>query len=131
VQPLLVIAQPYPNHNGGAVRFGRDGYLYVGTGDGGSGNDPQNRAQDPQNLLGKILRLDVDGGTPYAIPPGNMFASANDGRREIWAMGLRNPWRLTFDARNGDLFIGDVGQDQREEVDFARSGPHRRTSAGA
>jgi len=122
VQPLLVIAQPYANHNGGAVRFGRDGYLYVGMGDGGSGNDPQNRAQDPQNLLGKILRLDVDGGTPYAIPPGNMFASANDGRREIWAMGVRNPWRLTFDARNGDLFIGDVGQDQREEVDFAAFG---------
>jgi hypothetical protein len=119
--PVLVIAQPYANHNGGAVRFGRDGYLYVGMGDGGSGNDPQNRAQDPNNLLGKILRLDVDGGTPYAIPPGNMF-TANLGRREIWAMGVRNPWRLAFDPRNGDLWFGDVGQDQREEVDFAAFG---------
>jgi hypothetical protein len=118
---VLVIAQPYANHNGGAVRFGRDGYLYVGMGDGGSGNDPQNRAQDPNNLLGKILRLDVDGGTPYAIPPGNMF-TANLGRREIWAMGVRNPWRLAFDPRNGDLWFGDVGQDQREEVDFAAFG---------
>ncbi|HEY8243916.1 MAG TPA: PQQ-dependent sugar dehydrogenase [Casimicrobiaceae bacterium] len=120
--PLLVVQQPYANHNGGAVRFGRDGYLYVGMGDGGSGNDPQNRAQDPNNLLGKILRLDVDGGAPYAIPPGNMFASPNLGRREIWAMGVRNPWRMAFDPRNGDLWFGDVGQDLREEVDFAAFG---------
>ena len=116
-QVLLTIAQPFANHNGGPVRFGRDGYLYVGMGDGGSGNDPQNHAQNPQSLLGKILRLDVDGGAPYAIPPGNMFASANDGRREIWAMGLRNPWKLAFDPRNDMLWIGDVGQDDREEVD--------------
>ena len=117
---LLIVAQPYANHNGGSVRFGRDGYLYVGLGDGGSGNDPQNRSQDKHSLLGKILRLDVNGVPPYENPPGNMFVG--DGRPEIWAMGLRNPWKLTFDPRNGDLWIGDVGQDQREEVDVARFG---------
>ena len=119
---LLTIAQPYANHNGGALRFGRDGYLYIGMGDGGSGNDPQNRAQDPQSLLGKMLRIDVDSGSPYAIPPGNMFATPADGRPEIWAMGLRNPWRFSFDPRNGSLWIGDVGQDEREEVDFVAFG---------
>jgi glucose/arabinose dehydrogenase len=118
VRVLLTIPQPYANHNGGAVRFGRDGYLYVGMGDGGGGNDPQGRAQDPSSLLGKILRLDVDGGVPYAIPPGNLFASPSAGRPEIWAMGVRNPWRMAFDKRNGDLWFGDVGQDLREEVDF-------------
>ncbi|MEO8487253.1 MAG: PQQ-dependent sugar dehydrogenase [Betaproteobacteria bacterium] len=116
-QVLLVIQQPHANHNGGALRFGPDGTLSIGMGDGGNGDDPQNRAQDPQSLLGKMLRIDVDGASPYAIPPGNRFASANDGRREIWAMGLRNPWKVAFDPRNGTLWIGDVGQDQREEVD--------------
>jgi glucose/arabinose dehydrogenase len=119
---LLTIAQPYANHNGGALRFGPDGHLYVGTGDGGSANDPQNRAQDPQSLLGKMLRLDVDGGTPYAIPPGNMFATGAAGRPEIWAMGLRNPWKFAFDPRDGALWIGDVGQDDREEVDAVPGG---------
>lgn len=112
---LLTIAQPYPNHNGGTLRFGPDGLLYIGTGDGGSGNDPGDRAQDPQSLLGKMLRIDVDGGAPYAIPPGNPHASGQGGRPEIWASGLRNPWKFSFDGPT--LLIGDVGQDQREEID--------------
>ncbi len=119
---LLVIDQPYANHNGGALRFGPDGYLYVGTGDGGKGNDPENRAQDPQSMLGKILRLDVDGGMPYAIPPDNPHADGVGGRAEIWATGLRNPWKIAFDPRNGALWIGDVGQDQREEVNAVPPG---------
>lgn len=114
---LLTVAQPFSNHNGGALRFGPDGYLYVGLGDGGSGNDPGNRAQDPQDLLGKMLRLDVDRGTPYAIPPGNVYANGG-GRPEIFASGLRNPWRFSFDRVTGDLYIGDVGQDVQEEIDF-------------
>jgi glucose/arabinose dehydrogenase len=122
---LLQIDQPYPNHNGGRVVFGPDGYLYIGTGDGGSQGDPQGRAQNPDSLLGKILRLDVDGGEPYAIPPDNPFA-AGGGRPEIWALGLRNPWRFDFDPATGDLFIGDVGQNQWEEIDFLSSG----TAAG-
>ena len=115
---LLTIAQPFENHNGGALRFGPDGLLYIGMGDGGSANDPGNRAQDPQELLGKMLRIDVDGRQPYAIPPGNMFAPNGNGRPEIWAMGLRNPWRFSFDRVTGDLYIGDVGQDRTEEIDF-------------
>jgi glucose/arabinose dehydrogenase len=122
VQVLLTVAQPYANHNGGALRFGPDRLLYIGMGDGGNGNDPQNRAQDPQSLLGKMRRLDVDGGTPYAIPPGNPFANGAGGRPEIWATGLRNPWKFAFDPRNGALWIGDVGQDVREEVDAVPAG---------
>lgn len=118
---LLAIDQPFPNHNGGRVVFGPDGYLYIGTGDGGSQGDPQGRAQNPDSLLGKILRLDVDGGEPYAIPPDNPFA-AGGGRPEIWALGLRNPWRFDFDPATGDLFIGDVGQNQWEEIDFLSAG---------
>ncbi|MFO1284291.1 MAG: PQQ-dependent sugar dehydrogenase [Burkholderiales bacterium] len=112
---LLVIAQPYANHNGGTVRFGPDGYLYIGTGDGGSGNDPGNRAQDPHSLLGKMLRIDVDGVSPYAIPADNPYSDAVGGRPEVWASGLRNPWKFAFDGSL--LLIGDVGQDQREEID--------------
>ncbi|MFO1310542.1 MAG: PQQ-dependent sugar dehydrogenase [Burkholderiales bacterium] len=119
---ILVVPQPFENHNGGALRFGPDGYLYVGMGDGGSGNDPANRAQDPQDLLGKILRIDVDGAAPYAIPQGNAFASTAAGRPEIWALGVRNPWRFSFDRATGDLYLGDVGQSAVEEIDFAARG---------
>ncbi len=126
---LLTIPHPgQSNHNGGKMAFGHDGYLYIGTGDGGSGNDPPNNAQNPSGRLGKMLRLDVDQnmGTPpyYGIPPTNPFATNGcDGVSigvcpEIWALGLRNPWRWTFDRLTGDHFIGDVGQSAREEVDF-------------
>jgi glucose/arabinose dehydrogenase len=126
-QVLLVIAQPYTNHNGGSVRFGPDGYLYVGMGDGGSANDPQGRAQDKTTLLGKILRIDVDHGSPYAIPPGNPYANGVGGLPEIFAIGLRNPWRFSFDRNTGDFWIGDVGQDAVEEIDLLPAG----TGAGA
>jgi hypothetical protein len=115
---ILGIAQPYPNHNGGLVMFGPDGMLWIGMGDGGSGGDPQNRAENPTELLGKMLRIDVDHGDPYAIPHGNAYAG-DGGRPEIWAIGLRNPWRFSFDR--GDLWIGDVGQNRWEEVDRVRA----------
>jgi glucose/arabinose dehydrogenase len=118
---LLNIPQPFRNHNGGAVLFGPDGYLYLGLGDGGSAGDPQGNGQSLASLLGKILRLDVDQGNPYAIPPGNPFDGAN-GRPEIWAYGLRNPWRMAFDRLSGDLYIGDVGQNAWEEIDFLPAG---------
>lgn len=108
-QVLLTIPQPFENHNGGALRFGPDGYLYIGMGDGGSGNDPGNRAQNPNELLGKLLRIDVDHGTPYASPPDNAFVASGLGRPEIFALGLRNPWRIAFDRVTGDLYVGDVG----------------------
>src|SRR5262245_46966430 len=117
---LLLIPQPYVNHNGGMVEFGPDGYLYIGMGDGGSGNDPQNRAQNPDELLGKILRIDVDspdGGVPYSSPPTNPFVNRS-GRDEIFALGLRNPWRFSFDRATGQLYVGDVGQNAREEIDI-------------
>src|SRR5207245_259329 len=113
---ILRIVQPYTNHNGGLVMFGPDGMFYIGMGDGGSGGDPQNRAQSPDSLLGKLLRIDVDGGDPYAIPAGNPFATSG-GAKEIWALGLRNPWRFAFDRSAGLLYIGDVGQGAWEEVD--------------
>jgi glucose/arabinose dehydrogenase len=113
---ILAVDQPYTNHNGGLIVFGPDGYLYVGLGDGGSGNDPQNRAQNPGTLLGKMLRLDVNGALPYAIPPDNPFVGRVGTLPEIWALGLRNPWRFSFDRVTRDLFIGDVGQNAREEV---------------
>jgi hypothetical protein len=120
---LLTIAQPYPNHNGGQLVFGPDGYLYIGMGDGGSAGDPQNNAQDPASLLGKILRIDVESGAePYAVPASNPFAGRTGYRGEIWALGLRNPWRFSFDSRTGDLYVADVGQNQYEEVDFQPAG---------
>ncbi len=119
---ILTIDQPYSNHNGGDLHFGPDGYLYIGLGDGGSAGDPGNRAQNPQELLGKMLRIDVSQATeeqPYAIPPDNPFADTTDGiRDEIWAFGLRNPWRFAFDRLTGDMWIADVGQDEWEEVNF-------------
>ncbi len=120
-QIVLAITQPYANHNGGQLAFGpRDGYLYIGMGDGGSGGDPQNRGQDGTELLGKLLRIDVETGSPatYTIPASNPFTQTIGYRGEIWALGLRNPWRFTFDRLTGDLYIGDVGQNQYEEVNF-------------
>jgi glucose/arabinose dehydrogenase len=113
---LLEVDQPYPNHNGGVLAFGPDGYLYAGLGDGGSAGDPMGNAQKTDTLLGKILRLDVDSAEPYAIPHDNPFGN------EIWAYGLRNPWRISFDRLTGDLYIGDVGQGEWEEIDFLAAG---------
>lgn len=135
---LLSINQPFSNHNGGWMAFGPDGYLYISTGDGGSGNDPGNRAQNVNILLGKMLRIDVDGADdipgnddddgqigvtapPYTIPPTNPFAGGG-GAGEIWAYGLRNPWRPSFDRDTGDLFIADVGQNVWEEINFQEAG---------
>jgi glucose/arabinose dehydrogenase len=115
---LLEIDQPYPNHNGGLAMFGPDGYLYIGMGDGGSGGDPQGHGQNLKSLLGKLLRLDVDKGDPYGTPPDNPWPSGDQARPEVWAYGLRNPWRFSFDRTTGDLYIADVGQNQYEEIDF-------------
>jgi len=115
---LLTISQLFGNHNGGDLNFGPDGYLYIGLGDGGSGGDPQNNAQDSSTYLGKMLRIDVDGGSPYAIPSGNPFVSYSSTLDEIWAFGLRNPWRFSFDRLTGDLWIADVGQNVLEEINF-------------
>jgi len=117
----LTYDQPFTNHNGGHLAFGPDGFLYIGTGDGGSGNDPGNEAQDPFSLLGKMLRIDIDtqsGGNNYAIPSGNAYTNAANGLPEIYSIGLRNPWRYCFDRLNGNLWIADVGQNEKEEVHF-------------
>ena len=108
---ILTIPQPFSNHNGGQLAFGPDGYLYIGMGDGGSGGDPLNNGQTPGTLLGKLLRIDVESvAVPYGIPPTNPFLGMAGYRPEIWALGLRNPWRFSFDRGTGDLYIGDVGQ---------------------
>jgi glucose/arabinose dehydrogenase len=133
-QRLLFVKQPYANHNGGAVVFGPDGFLYVSLGDGGSGGDPQGNGQSVTTLLGKILRIDVDhpaGDRAYGIPADNPYADGADGRQpEIWLWGLRNPWRISFDRANGDLWIGDVGQGDWEEVDVQRAGVPGGTNFG-
>jgi len=117
---LMTITQPYSNHNGGCLHFGPDGYLYIGMGDGGSSGDPENRAQNINTNLGKMLRINVDSGTPYSIPDGNPYATT-DGNDEIWAIGLRNPWKFSFNRTTGDLWIADVGQGQREEINHVLS----------
>jgi glucose/arabinose dehydrogenase len=114
---LLVVPQPFSNHNGGAVAFGSDGFLYSALGDGGSGGDPLGAGQDLGTFLGKILRIDVDSGASYAVPGDNPFSSRAGALPEIWAYGLRNPFRMSFDRATGDLYIGDVGQARREEID--------------
>ena len=123
---IIEIPQPFPNHKGGMLLFGSDGYLYIGMGDGGSAGDPQNNAQDRTKLLGKILRIDVNdttAATHYIIPPDNPYVNDVSGfRKEIWAYGFRNPWRFSFDSVGGDLWVGDVGQDVAEEIDIVREG---------
>ncbi|WP_221249107.1 PQQ-dependent sugar dehydrogenase [Desulfuromonas versatilis] len=118
-QILLSVPQPFSNHNGGQLAFGPDGFLYIGLGDGGSGGDPLGNGQNLGELLGKLLRLDVESGAaPYGIPAGNPFALDPAARDEIWASGLRNPWRFSFDRLTGDLFVADVGQERWEEINF-------------
>jgi glucose/arabinose dehydrogenase len=121
---LLGVDQPFPNHNGGVLTFGPDGYLYVGLGDGGSQGDPSGNAQNTGVLLGKILRLDVDSAEPYAIPSDNPFGN------EVWHYGLRNPWRISFDRLTEDLYIGDVGSGEWEEIDFLEAGSPGGTNFG-
>ncbi len=115
---LLTIYQPFSNHNGGDLKFGPDGYLYIGLGDGGSGGDPDNRAQNKSQYLGKMLRIDVNQGSPYSIPTTNPYYNDATALREIWAIGLRNPWRFSFDRLTGNLWIADVGQNAIEEINF-------------
>ncbi|MGZ8421468.1 MAG: PQQ-dependent sugar dehydrogenase [Nitrospira sp.] len=118
---VMVVPQPFANHNGGMVAFGPDGALYIGRGDGGGRGDPDNRGQNPHDLRGKILRLDVDREEPYTIPADNPYVSGG-GRPEIYALGLRNPWRFSFDRESGSLWVGDVGQHAWEEVDVVVRG---------
>ncbi|HZN41451.1 MAG TPA: PQQ-dependent sugar dehydrogenase [Planctomycetota bacterium] len=122
---LMEIFQPFGNHNGGTIEFGPDRMLYVALGDGGAANDPYGNAQSKQMLLGKVLRIDVRGATklhPYAVPEDNPFAKQQGARGEIWCYGMRNPWRITFDRKTGDLWCGDVGQNRVEEVDRLEKG---------
>ena len=122
---LLTIDQPFANHNGGNIVFGPDGYLYIGMGDGGSGNDPHGNGQDKTDLLGSLLRIDVRPQDDYTIPGDNPFISQPSARPELWDIGLRNPWRFSFDRKTGDLYIADVGQNAREEINVAPSAQGR------
>src|SRR3972149_8311444 len=122
---ILTIDQPFANHNGGNIVFGPDGYLYIGMGDGGSGNDPQGNGQDPTDLLGSLLRIDVRPQGDYAVPGDNPFISQPSFRPELWDIGLRNPWRFSFDRKTGDLYIADVGQNAREEINVATAAQGR------
>lgn len=115
---ILRIQQPFANHNGGCTRFGPDGYLYIAMGDGGDGGDPNNNAQNPRSLLGKMLRIDVHHGNPYSIPADNPFIDSANYKKEIWALGLRNPWRWSFDAATQNMIIADVGQETWEEINY-------------
>lgn len=117
---ILTIAQPFANHNGGTLKFGPDGFLYIGMGDGGDGGDPGNRAQNTTDFLGKMLRIDVNSGTPYGIPADNPYFGIT-GADEIWALGLRNPWKFSFDKVKNNLWIADVGQNNIEEINVAGS----------
>ena len=122
-QIVKVISKPYDNHNGGQLAFGPDGFLYIGVGDGGSEGDPLNNAQSTNTLLGKILRSDVESGvSPYRVPADNPLVGNSNALPEIWAYGLRNPWRFSFDRLTGDLYIGDVGEQLYEEIDFQPAG---------
>lgn len=131
---VLSLEQPHANHNGGHLAFGPDGYLYIGFGDGGAANDPDRRSLDTGDLLGKMLRIDPApvSGFPYSVPPDNPFVGVDGARIEIWSTGLRNPWRFSFDRLTGDLWIGDVGQGEWEEIDvaFAADGGGRALSFG-
>lgn len=120
-QIILTVTQPFSNHNGGCLRFGPDGYLYIGMGDGGSGGDPQNNGQSNTTLLGKLLRIDVNSGSPYSSPATNPYVGVA-GADEIFAIGLRNPWKFSFDKQTGDLWIADVGQNQIEEINKVAAG---------
>lgn len=127
MEVLLSFKQDFENHNGGWIDFGPDGFLYIGTGDGGAANDPHQRAQAMDTYLGKILRLDVSGKSGYTLPKGNPFIGKDGVKPEIWALGLRNPWRCSFDRKTGDLWIGDVGQNRWEEINYLPRG----TGAGS
>lgn len=118
---ILKVNQPFPDHNGGALQFGPDGYLYIALGDGGNPDDPLRNGQNMDTLLAKILRIDING-TPYKVPPDNPFVNDSSAKPEIWATGLRNPWRFTFDKQTGDMYIGDVGQWDYEEINFQPAG---------
>ncbi|HEU5305070.1 MAG TPA: PQQ-dependent sugar dehydrogenase, partial [Gemmatimonadales bacterium] len=118
-QVILSADQPYSNHNGGQVVFGPDGFLYLGLGDGGSGGDPEGRGQDLSDLLGALLRIDVESGSPYAIPSDNPFIGVSGASPEVWSYGLRNPWRFSFDRATGDLYVADVGQNRFEEINVS------------
>jgi glucose/arabinose dehydrogenase len=126
---LTITHREFSNHDGGQLQFGPDGYLYAGTGDGGGAGDPHDNGQSLGTRLAKLLRIDPRHGRPYSVK-GNPFVGRSGARREIWAYGLRNPWRFSFDRRTGDLVIGDVGQDSEEEVDFARRGSGKGANYG-